>query len=244
MSGKPKDPYPPFAKRILRKIIPNHIYRRYVGRHDDESMRLWAKAAMNVSQGKAILDIGAFTGSYAQVARNVNSKTAIYAFEPNPDSAETLRKNCASKNISVVELAIAEANRSVSFLLNSQVSRIWDPTYPATERTVQVAAMSLDSWATQNNVIPSLIKMDTEGTEADILRGGQHLLAECRPIMLCEILSDLAGHEVEAALPENYIYFYIEENTGIIERQKITRKVWRNNNWLLVPKERVSEMCT
>lgn len=240
--NKPKDLYHPFFKKILKKILPNRIYRCYVGRHDDESIRLWKMMAKNIPPEEAILDIGAFEGIYALAARECNSRAPIYAFEPNPETAEKLRARCVSKNIATIETALAETNGAVSFLLNSQMSRILDSSPLTTERATQVKAMTLDTWISQNSVNPSLIKIDTEGAEGGIFRGGQNTLRSHRPIIICEVLNDLAGKEVALALPKNYVYYYIEENTGIFELPKITRKAWRNTNWLLVPKERISEV--
>lgn len=61
-------------------------------------------------------------------------------------------------------------------------------------------------------------------------------------MILCEIKSDDAGKSVMAAIPENYEYYHIEENGGYELRSVMTRQVWRNHNWLLVPHSRRNEL--
>jgi FkbM family methyltransferase len=240
--AKPKSPYPLLVRHILKKILPQKIYRKHVGRHEDNSLQLWSHISRNIPLGKSILDIGAFKGDYAIAARENNATVEIYAFEPNPQSANILRIFSEDFNIEVEELAVAELNGSVSFLLNSKTSQMINPEEKSLENVIQVQATSLNSWVSEKRTSPSLIKIDTEGAEAGILRGANFVLRHHQPIILCEVLSDKAGVDVMGALPKNYIYYHIDENNGIEARTLITRKVWRNHNWLLVPKHRKSEL--
>jgi len=88
-----------------------------------------------------------------------------------------------------------------------------------------------------------VIKIDVEGAEAGILRGAQRVLHEHHPIILCEVLTDAAGNEVMASLPKDYHFYHIDENGGTKEKACITRRRWRDTNWLLVPKHRIAECC-
>lgn len=241
MQVKPRNPYPLLVRRFLRKVLPYGVYRRYIGRHEDESMRLWKRIAANVPSDKVILDIGAYHGVFALAAKEVNPGVMVYTFEPNPHTVEMLRQACAKSDIEIRELAIAEFNGAVPFLCASAQSRIVTDPSTSQEQGISVPAVSLDTWITDSDVVPSLIKIDTEGAEAAILRGAKKLLMEYQPIILCEILTDAAGEDVMAALPSHYHYLYINENTGVIEKSRITRDRWRNKNWLLIPENRLPE---
>ena len=59
-----------------------------------------------------------------------------------------------------------------------------------------------------------------------------------------KVLTDSAGDEVMAALPPDYRFYYIDENSGAEEETRITRRCWRNKNWLFVPKHRQTEVST
>jgi FkbM family methyltransferase len=184
-----------------------------------------------------VLDIGAFKGEYAFLARNTNPKVLIYAFEANPISAKSLSVACEQRDIRLIECAVVEHESRISFILAEAQSRIMvEMTALSNQEVVEVAGITLDSWTTENEITPSLIKIDTEGAEAGILRGGSSMIKEVKPIILCEILSDEAGQDVMKALPPSYRYYHIDENSGSVTLMStITRKKWRNLNWLFIP---------
>lgn len=240
---KPQNPYPLLLRRVLGKILPSRTYRRYIGRHEDESMRLWTRLAANVSNGAAILDIGAFEGEYALAARRVNATTPIYAFEPNPESVTRLRADCEKHGVVLVEAAVSDRNGQLPFLFRSAESQLAEQSAAATREDIRpVTTLTLDSWALANSVVPSLIKIDVEGAEAGILRGSKLVLSEWRPIVLCELLSESAGTEMERVLPQHYRFYHIDENHGTREEARLTRRRWRNKNWLFVPVSRQAEV--
>jgi FkbM family methyltransferase len=240
LRAKPGNPWPPFLLPVLRRALPRRIYRRYIGRHEEGSIRLWKVLAGSVPEGTAILDIGAYEGVYALSARQVNAGASVYAFEPNPSSLERLTIACTGKRIDVMQVAFAEASGTVSFLCDSATSRIVQE--PSDGQVVKVRSLTLDDWRADRSVAVSLMKIDTEGAEAAILRGGKTLLGECHPIILCEVLSDSAGEAVMKALPDGYRYYRIDENKTFEERERITRDNWRDKNWLFVPAHRSEEV--
>ena len=242
--NKPTNPYPMLLRRVLRRLLPPQTYRRYVGRHEDESLRLWSQIAATIPAGAAILDIGAFEGEYALAARRANAATDIYAFEPNPQSAKLLRSTLEQHRIHVVEAAVSDKDGRLPFLFSAAESQI-APTTPSSNGGGEirpVAAIKLDTWVATNRVVPSLMKIDVEGAEVNILRGARRILDEWRPIVLCEVLTDSAGAEVEKELPDHYRFFHIDENRGTCEESRVTRRRWRNKNWLLVPEPRRGEV--
>src|SRR5262249_42109813 len=57
-----------------------------------------------------------------------------------------------------------------------------------------------------------LIKVDVEGHEPEVLEGMGPFLAESKPTLLIEVLSDSAGEKLEALLgPLEYLYFDLDE---------------------------------
>lgn len=236
---KPQHPLPMLLRRVLRKTLRDSVYRRYVGRHEDGSLALWKRFAEKIPTGTTILDVGAFHGEYSLAAKEVNDNATVVAFEPNPSSCFVLRQSCESKGVDISPLAVSEANGVVQFLCASEESRIIAHVQVAAEvpaGSVSVTAVSLDSWTSENGVRPSLMKIDVEGAEGGILRGGQRILRECQPVILCEVLSDAAASEVMSALPKSYKFWYVDENSGVAKLEPhITRHCWRNKNWLLLP---------
>jgi FkbM family methyltransferase len=224
----------------LRRVLPTRAFDRYAGRHEDESLRLWQVLAREAPKDSSIVDIGAYVGEFSIAAREVNQHARIWAFEPNPDTAETVAPTCQQYSVDFVEGAMAEYDGETTFVCDREMSRLGSLAVSSGERAnhetkTSVQAVSLDSWATKNGERPFLIKIDTEGGEGGILRGGKQVLRQHSPLILCEVLTDEAGREVMAALPDHYRYFEIDENRNAQERDHIFRRRWRDKNWLLVP---------
>jgi len=243
-SVKPKNPWPPIARRVLRRVLPHRIYRRHIGRHEDCSLAIWRGLARVVPPETAILDIGAFHGEFSLAARAENSALKIFAFEPNHANRETLCPSCAANDIDVVAAAVADRDGVVRFVYSAATSHIADTSAMlssgSTSEGEDVPALALDTWLAGRGVTVSLVKVDVEGAEAMVLRGARTMLRSSEPIILCEVLSDAAGDAVMRELPPSYRYWHIDENRGVAPRQRITRKKWRNKNWLLVPESKAA----
>lgn len=54
---------------------------------------------------------------------------------------------------------------------------------------IEVQTTTIDTYCEEHNVIPTFIKIDTEGAEWKVLRGAQHILEQHKPDMLVEINS-------------------------------------------------------
>lgn len=239
MTDKPTNPYPPAIRKILKKILPDKIYRRYIGRHEMYSLRLWQICVNSLDNGQTVLDIGAFHGEYALLARQTNPHIRIYAFEPNPNNLITLRENTAGQDIQIEMSAVSDKDGEADFSLDSATSRIMQPnSIREMQQSVKVQTVCLDTWSETHHTLPALIKIDTEGFESAILLGAQTILKNAQPIILCEVLSDSAGANVMKALPDHYVFCHIDENKGVAIRKTIDRKKWRNHNWLFMPQSK------
>jgi FkbM family methyltransferase len=241
---KPQNPFPRSLQRILHHVLPYQIYRKYIGRHEDGSLRLWQNFAKILPQESVILDIGAYHGEYSLAAILANPSAKVFAFEPDPKNLEVLLSKCDRNRIEIVSAAVAENTGTVSFVSASAQSRMIKEDESCLQgKVMEVQAIALDAWTAEGDINPSLIKIDVEGAEAGILRGAKRLLHKDQPIIICEVLSDSAGAEVMAELPPFYMFWYIDENSGVSEKKIITRRYWRNKNWLLLPENKINLMA-
>ncbi|MCZ2076541.1 MAG: FkbM family methyltransferase [Bryobacterales bacterium] len=186
MAKKPCNPWPPLLRRLLHKILPRRVYRRYIGRHEDTSLAIWRRLARSVDPGTVILDIGAFYGEFSLAAREENYAAEIFAFEPNPLNLDGLRSACESGRIEVVAAAVAEKDGFVRFVCDSAQSHIADDdgrtaSEPQDAREFCAPAVAIDTWATERSVIPSLVKIDVEGAESAVLRGAKRIFVRLQP---------------------------------------------------------------
>ena len=110
------------------------------------------------------------------------------AFEPDPKNLELLRFTVDHSNLHRVrihEVALSDGKGMISFhqdSLTSATGMIENGDTPWIEKylgrksiTIQVKRSMIDSFCTPETK-PSLIKIDVEGHELEVLRGGQECL--------------------------------------------------------------------
>ncbi len=143
-----------------------------------------AYVAARLRPGDTFLDIGAHIGYFAlPAAKRVGPRGRVIAVEPHPRSAATLRRNVARNGygwITVVEAAAAEHDGTAPLTL-SRDSAMWSTLLQGTldheAEALPVRTRSLDSLVAEAGWPPLAgLKMDVEGAEAAVLRGGRECL--------------------------------------------------------------------
>jgi FkbM family methyltransferase len=129
------------------------------------------------------LDVGANIGNHTMCFAQFFDK--VVAFEPNRKTYELLRLNSqAFSNIAPLNYGLGES-KGISImsedLLNSGGAMISSETTQGVPITIE-ALDSLDF----GNVDISLIKLDVEGFEEKVLKGGLHLIQRHAPVILLE----------------------------------------------------------
>lgn len=156
-----------------------------------------------VGPGMKVIDIDANFGVYALALGGCVGETGrVWAFEPTPRVAAALRRSCVENGyaqVEVIEAAVAERSGRARLLDRGGAELqqiIFDD--KATADVGQVAVTCLDEWA-----CPELsqragaagwppidfIKIDAEGQEAAIVRGGQGFFATQSPLVMAEYLN-------------------------------------------------------
>ena len=147
--------------------------------------------------GDTTIDVGAHIGFFAmQMAAIVGDRGAVYAFEPLDANADLLERSIvenrfsdrvmfrrsavgASSGTAVLTFPVETLNSGGAYLLR-------DGTRPLTgNREASVPVVALDDLAIRRPV--RFIKMDVEGAEPLVVRGGTRLLKEDRPVVLSEL---------------------------------------------------------
>lgn len=154
-----------------------------------------------VRRGQAVLDIGANRGYYTRfLSREVGGAGRVYAFEPVPASAKTLRASCAMRpNVSVFEVALSdEIGRRRIFVPGNDLQQAslamhaggsWKGCDRISEH--EIDTITLDAWAgVQALAKLDFIKIDVEGAEYKVLLGGASTIRKFRPLIYMEICRD------------------------------------------------------
>ena len=140
----------------------------------------------------SILDIGAHSGQFYGWAKPVWPNSVIWVVEANPLHEETLRNITQFTNDNYLISALGDEEREVTFYTrkdkpwtegNSYYKELnyWDIPQLVQENTIKL--QKLDNIFTGDTIF-ELIKIDTQGSELDILKGGKNLCKKASVIIL------------------------------------------------------------
>jgi len=139
-------------------------------------------------------DIGANFGLYALVFLcHAPAQATVDAFEPVPVNVERLTSNAAANDfedrISLHEYALASESSETTIQIDQNAlgeatlgDEMWSTT-PTRTRTVTVKTLD-DVYA--DGPRPDVVKIDVEGAEGEVIRGGKTVLSEDKPDLFIE----------------------------------------------------------
>lgn len=144
-------------------------------------------------EGDYVLDIGGNIGWYSVVAaKTIGPSGRIMTFEPDPDNFKILSRNLERVQGSAQTLprhaAVSDSEGALKLFIdpeNRGDHRIFDD---GTERPfINVPTSTLDVLLADGPKLPDLVKSDTQGSEARILRGARATFARgWRPVLVME----------------------------------------------------------
>jgi FkbM family methyltransferase len=159
--------------------------------------------ALPTNLDRVFWDIGANIGLYSWFCADTRRDFAIVSFEPDSKNLECLRKTSAAwqlANHQIVGKAVSDTVGRTTFYTDeiSRATGTLEPAvdafnakhYGATPRGVEVETVTLDHLLAEGWSLPVVIKIDVEGAELRVLRGGRNFFAAHRPILFLETFGD------------------------------------------------------
>ncbi len=243
--------------RVLRRHLPAEFGSLPLFVSPDSALAFWRPGPGSVDPrlldwvrefvrpSMNVWDIGANNGVFAfAAAARAGIEGLVVAVEADPFLAGLLRRSslgakgrrapvvvvnaAASDQPGVAEFAIAMRGRASSHLASvegsSQAGGIRD--------VVHVPTVTMDLLL-ESFGRPDLIKIDVERAEDAVLRGACRTLAGARPVLLCEVGPNAAGHVSAAFKDAGYLLY--DAALPARERCVLQRPVW---DTLAIPAER------
>jgi FkbM family methyltransferase len=144
--------------------------------------------------GAVFLDVGANIGLHSLRAAALDNVAAIFAFEPGRETFAMLERNIARNGlegkIHALALAVGATigRAQFHFCADDAYSSLKPDQRRPVRQIYEVAVTTVDEWArAQAPVRLDLIKIDVEGSEAEVIAGARQTLARHQPELMVEI---------------------------------------------------------
>lgn len=186
------------------------------------------------------LDIGTNIGYYALLAAKSNPNINTFAFEPAIGPKFYLKENIVlnkfENQIEPINLALSNISGTIDFYevenvkykyLKYNLAGEGNAGTKTTSRNFvknTVKAITLEEFVRSKSINKiDIIKIDTEGTEIDILNSGKNIISQYEPIVICETLFNTIENELDAFFNELKYQFFNHTPQGLEKVDTIKR---------------------
>lgn len=202
-------------------------------------------------------DIGSNIGYYSLLAVKSNPKANAFAFEPAIGPSYFINKNILlnkfESQIKAIDLALGNIVGEIDFYEVESLKYTYlkhnlaGEGNAGTKKTSRSFIKNIVTSDTLSNYVESekinnidLIKIDTEGTEVDILNSGKDIIIKFQPIIICETLFNTIEDELDPFFKELNYDFYNHTPEGLIKVETLKRSYDDGiRNCFFVPKSKL-----
>lgn len=173
-----------------------------------------------------IVDVGANVGNHSMFFSAFCACAGVIAFEPYEKVREALEKHVRLNNLAIEVFPLAVGARSGTCDLNRSPNN-WDGSTCVVEGTA-IPMVALDDAVCDRKI--SMIKIDVEGYECEVLRGATKILSEQHPYLFVEaktkpekdavdgILKPIGYEAVRVFNAASPTYFYVWSESAVTEK--------------------------
>jgi FkbM family methyltransferase len=202
-------------------------------------------------------DVGANVGIHTvQMARLLDGQGSVHAFEPAHTTFDCLVRNSllinGAVNLNRLGLSVENGTLALNKANNGQAAlNSYGHPFGSGASTLYESelswTMTLDEYVrTRELKNVTLIKIDVEGWEERVLRGGLATLLDHKPVLLVELTASAARNANSSLLTINKLlqtlgyelYRYVV-NSNTLEALETDRENWRYTNAVAVPRSRL-----
>lgn len=221
--------------------VPRRLTSFGLAGHEPESLACFMAMLEHTRPG-AVFDVGAGVGVYSLLAA-ARTRRPVFAFEPTPEIAAAARvvSSSADLGFTVVESALSN-HTGTAQLRRSPHNDMCNTLVRSTRGDlahITVEVTTLARWNERAAAFPTVLKIDTVGTEPDVVAGGLEVLRRYRPWMLVKVRPDRGVEERLMALldPLEYTWYPVVGPSPYEVRTEIAGRAspaWERM-WLFTP---------
>jgi len=208
------------AKKLAKIIFLESLIKYSNGIGYVAPLETEVQFLVNTNSNAFILfDIGANVGDYSKKVSEKYPESTIYSFEPSKYTFELLANNVKqNKRIKPVNVGFGEYEEKKTLYSNTNGSGMAS-LYNRDLKNIgiefnqsEIAEIaSLDNWVKLNKVIPDYIKIDVEGSEFSVLKGGVKTLRNVKAVQF-----EFGGTAIDArTFFKDYWNFFSRMNFSI-----------------------------
>src|SRR5437899_4022768 len=166
--------------------------------NDAEQREEFRSFLSHCSNAMLLFDIGAHFGVFSLAAAHFGGKAV--AVDPSPIATRMIARQAAlnglTKSIRIIQAAVSDESGVVDLLSSGVFSDGYFKMSHgrAKSELTRTQAMTIDELVGQHGV-PTHIKIDVEGQEAAVLRGGRKTLEKFSPILFLELHNEMTTAE-------------------------------------------------
>jgi FkbM family methyltransferase len=184
---------------IALRVDPGDLFQvaMLMGFHEPRVARLITR---EVRPGSVAIDVGHMIGYFSLLmAKCTGPGGAVHAFDPDPRAYERLVENVARNSmhwITTNPLALGDRAGTARFGIHERIG--WSSTKEVKEFSewTTVPIQTLDDYVAEHDLDPariSVVKVDAEGGELQVLKGARNTLSAGAPVVVVEVIPRRPG---------------------------------------------------
>jgi FkbM family methyltransferase len=210
-----------------RKMLLSHKVAVCYGRHisgewNEPETHIFLNNLIQQMQCPIVfVDVGANIGEMVVDISRHNNVVQVIAFEPVADCVDAIKKSMDLnhvKNYSVITKLVGESRGQASFSVSRSVGGSSVLSQESTESASQIAITTLD-YELGSIQESTIILIDVEGYEPQVLKGALQFIARCKPLIIFEYnhLSKIhfESADIRAILGSNYSIYRLTSDATL-----------------------------
>jgi FkbM family methyltransferase len=201
--------------------------------------------------GTHMFDVGSNLGLMALPVLESVPDSTVVSFEPSPNSLPWLKRTIARSAMrtrwQLIEKAACSRPGNAGFSVSTPTEGLFDG-LRHTDRAVEFQRVTVETttldleWRRLENCAVSVIKIDVEGAELEVLRGAGDCLEKARPFVLLEWCPlNLKAYEISTdalyqfASDHGYRLYALPQMVRVLDAADLELQTMRTESFLMAP---------